>query len=110
MDLVERLQKEFNDLFMQYSERAKRMPEELEERLKETAQRYIETAKDIKELHTVLDKDIIFSKTVDDIKENDTISIRYDFMESVAVDIRGFRIANIPYEDGMKVKIIIYKE
>lgn len=108
MDLFERMKKEIEDLAEKHVKEAKLLPNTLEAEIREIGEKYIETAKDIEAIHTLLDKDIILSRTYD-LKE-----LKYSV--SVQVLSRDIRIDtptstfHIPYEEGMKLKIIIYKE
>ena len=89
----------------------------IKEEIDKIVQKYLETLKEIPELPKLIDKDIVFVKTLD-IGEiaNSTVvsgatvlSIDVDgWNHKITVRVKG-REYTVPLEDGLKMKLVFYK-
>jgi len=108
--LVDRMKREMEKALAEYMDYVKGLPEGLEARLQEIYRSYLDTAKDIESLVASLDKDILFSRTIDVDEESYPpqlcIKNRINYIEVTVKD----RVYRIPHEENLKIKVIIYKE
>ena len=91
----------------------------VKESINQIVQKYVETLEEIPELPKIVDKDIVFVKTIDleDVKKEEcmtyVLELKYypgsNFMDLV-VSIPQRRNYRIDLEEGMKVKVVVYKD
>ena len=116
MDWKERAVRELEEFVKKRKEDLDREVECIKEEIDEIVQKYLETLKEIPELPKLIDKDIVFARTVDlgkvmkEIVGPKTIVVVdvNNWYEEIRVRIEENTL-KIPFEEGLKMKLVFYK-
>jgi len=115
VDWKERVVREIDEFVKKRKEYLDREVECIKDEIDKIVQKYLETLKEIPELPKLIDKDIVFARTVDlgeVMKEKGSATVvvvevdKWDKEISVRIDKNTLKI---PFEEGLKMKLVFYK-
>jgi len=115
VDWKERVVKEIEEFVKERKEYLDSEVKYIKEKIDEIVQKYLETLKEIPELPRLIDKDIVFAKTIDlgEVMEKMSLEAvvvvevnKWDKKISVRIEENTLRI---PFEEGLKMKLVFYK-
>jgi len=116
VDWKERVVREIEEFVKKRKEYLDREVECIKEEIDKIVQKYLETLKEIPELPKLIDKDIVFAKTIDlDEVMEKIVSPEYIVVVEVnkwdkKISVRiGGNTLGIPFEEGLKMKLVFYK-